>query len=112
MPIVAGALCVAGVGLGVFQLGYADATTSGLPVAERGVAGSLINVTRLVGFVFGAALISALYGCLQGRVGAAAAYGWSFVLLGMVLGTMVLVAPRTTTTVGPNEPRRTPAPAD
>lgn len=93
--VAAGALFATGVGLGLFQLGYADATTSWLPVAQRGVAGSLINVTRLIGFVFGAALISALFEALQGRTDARMAFGWSFTLLGAVLGAMVLLLPRT-----------------
>lgn len=94
LPLVAGSLFLAGLGLGVFQLGYADATTSALPIAERGVAGSLINVTRLIGFVFGAALISALYQWLQALTDATAAFGWSFTLLAAALGAMVWVVPR------------------
>jgi DHA2 family multidrug resistance protein-like MFS transporter len=91
LHVVAGALFVTGVGLGVFQLGYADATTNWLPLAQRGVAGGLINVTRLVGFVFGAALISALHASLQGRTDVTMAFGWSFALLGVGLGVVTLV---------------------
>lgn len=90
LHVVAGALFVTGVGLGVFQLGYADATTSWLPLSQRGVAGGLINVTRLVGFVFGAALISALHAWLQGRTDVTTAFGWSFTLLGVGLGVVTL----------------------
>ncbi len=86
---IAAALFVVGVGLGVFQLGQADATTSHLPIAERGVAGSLMNVTRLVGLVLGAALISALYAWLQQHLGARA-FAWSFALLGAALGLLAL----------------------
>ena len=64
-----------GFGQGLFTVGYMDATTSMLPVEERGVAGSLVNVTRLLGVVLGATGI----GWLQGLTGAS----WlSFALLG------------------------------
>ncbi len=43
-----------GLGQGLFQVGYMDATTSLLPIEERGTAGSLVNVTRLLGLVLGA----------------------------------------------------------
>ncbi len=59
-------LFATGVGLGIFQVGYADATTSALPVADRGVAGSLVSVTRLVGFVVGAAGITWIFEGLRG----------------------------------------------
>jgi MFS family permease len=43
-----------GLGQGLFQVGYMDATTDLLPIQERGTAGSLVNVTRLLGLVLGA----------------------------------------------------------
>lgn len=43
-----------GLGQGLFQVGYMDATTDLLPIEERGTAGSLVNVTRLLGLVLGA----------------------------------------------------------
>ncbi len=45
---------VCGVGQGLFQVGYMDTTTSLLPAHERGVAGSLVSVTRLLGVALGA----------------------------------------------------------
>jgi MFS family permease len=55
------ALACTGVGLGAFQVGYIDLTTSMLPPQERGVAGSLVNITRLVGVILGASGVSRLY---------------------------------------------------
>lgn len=55
------ALAVAGLGLGLFQVGYMDATTSMLPPQDRGVAGGLVAVTRLLGIVFGVVGIGALH---------------------------------------------------
>jgi MFS family permease len=54
-------LTVTGLGLGLFQVGYMDETTSMLRPEDRGVAGGLVTVTRLLGIVLGVTLISALY---------------------------------------------------
>ena len=58
-------LLTAGFGLGLFQVGYMDATTSLLPEHERGIAGSLVSVTRLIGVVAGASGISWIHERLQ-----------------------------------------------
>ncbi len=58
------ALFVAGFGLGIFQVGNLDLTTTILPVSARGVAGSLVNVARLLGIVIGAAIITWIYDAL------------------------------------------------
>jgi len=42
-------LIVQGIGLGLFQLAYADIVTSALPLGDRGVAGSLTLLTRMFG---------------------------------------------------------------
>ena len=42
-------LIVQGAGLGLFQLAYADMVTSALPIGDRGVAGSLTLLTRMLG---------------------------------------------------------------
>lgn len=55
-------MLLSGFGQGLFQVGYLDATTSMLPAHERGVAGSLVSVTRLLGIVIGATGISWLHG--------------------------------------------------
>jgi sugar phosphate permease len=55
-------MLLCGLGQGLFQVGYMDTTTTLLPAHERGVAGSLVNVTRGLGIVFGAAGISWLNG--------------------------------------------------
>lgn len=54
-PAALGAgMLVCGVGQGLFQVGYMDTTLSLLPAQERGVAGSLVSVTRLLGIALGA----------------------------------------------------------
>jgi MFS family permease len=54
-------LFLQGVGLGLFQISYNDLVTSTLPLKQRGVAGSLIMVTRTIGIVGGASGLSALF---------------------------------------------------
>ncbi len=55
------AVSVTGLGVGLFQVGYMDETTSMLSPEDRGLAGGLVTVTRLLGIVLGVTLISALY---------------------------------------------------
>ncbi|MFP5462129.1 MAG: MFS transporter [Gammaproteobacteria bacterium] len=76
-------MLASGIGQGIFGVGYMDATTSMLPLEERGVAGSLVNVTRLLGVVLGATLI----GWLQGRTGHS---GASFGIVGGGLAVFAL----------------------
>jgi MFS family permease len=55
-PFMALALLVQGLGLGVFQVVYADQVVATLPDSARGLSGSLTLVTRTVGIV-GAAMV-------------------------------------------------------
>lgn len=80
--LVAG-MFASGCGLGLFNVGYMDATTSMLPVSRRGVAGSLVTVTRLVGVLLGAAGIGALQQLAGGP-------GPCFGLLGVGLAVFAL----------------------
>ncbi len=48
------AMLVQGLGVGIFQVAYADRVVATLPVSDRGVAGSLTMVTRTIGVVAGA----------------------------------------------------------
>jgi len=75
---LAAGMLASGLGQGLFQVGYMDATTSMLPIEERGVAGSLVSVTRLLGILLGATGIGWLQG-LGGR------YEVSFAVLGSAL---------------------------
>ena len=68
------ALCVAmfaqGFGLGLFQVAYFDIATATIPKENRGVAGSLVMVTRTVGVVTGATVLMLIFQTL--RAGAVA----------------------------------------
>jgi MFS family permease len=77
-------MLASGLGQGIFQAGYMDATTSLLPIEERGVAGSLISVTRLFGIVLGATGIGSLQAATQ-------SYAASFLVLGCGLAVFAVL---------------------
>ncbi len=54
-------LLLQGLGVGIFQVAYGDIVIGTLPLEDRGVAGSLANLTRTLGVVGGAVLLSALH---------------------------------------------------
>jgi predicted MFS family arabinose efflux permease len=72
-------LALVGIGLGVFQVGYQDATLDAVPADNRGLAGALINVTRLSGIVLGAFSLGAI-GERWGAVGALAVSAFALAL--------------------------------
>lgn len=75
------ALFAAGFGLGTFQVGNLDLTTTILPISARGVAGSLVNVARLIGIVIGAAVITWIFDLLA-QADRMAQYRATFLLMG------------------------------
>jgi disulfide bond formation protein DsbB len=54
-------LALHGVGVGLFQVAYTDIVIRSSPVADRGVAGSLSVLTRTLGTVTGAALLTLIF---------------------------------------------------
>ena len=62
LAAAAAALFVQGFGAGVFQVAYADRVMATLPRSDRGVAGSLTMLTRMLGVAAGATLFTALLG--------------------------------------------------
>jgi hypothetical protein len=66
-PFLALALVVQGVGLGAFQVVYADQVVATLPDSARGLSGSLTLVTRTVGIVAAAMFWLWMMDWLQGR---------------------------------------------
>jgi hypothetical protein len=51
-------LALQGAGLALFQVAYMEIVIGSLPLADRGVAGSLAMLTRTIGTVAGAALLT------------------------------------------------------
>jgi hypothetical protein len=58
---IVAALMLQGVGVGLFQVAYADLVIATLPAKDRGVAGSITMVTRTIGIVGGASSLSAAF---------------------------------------------------
>ena len=55
------ALLLQGGGLGLFQVAYMDIVTARMPREDRGVAGSLAHLTRTIGILAGATVLSFLF---------------------------------------------------
>lgn len=90
-------LIVQGIGLGLFQLAYTDIVTSALPLADRGVAGSLTLLTRMFGTVTAASLILMLFEILQVKHGFFEAFHLTFqvaALLAFVSVGLLALLPR------------------
>jgi MFS family permease len=70
IPVLCLSMFVQGFGLGLFQVAYFDIATATIPKENRGVAGSLVMVTRTVGVVTGATVLMLIFQTL--RAGAVA----------------------------------------
>ncbi len=61
LPLLAAAMALQGFGVGLFQVAYFDIVTASIPRANRGVAGSLVMMTRTLGTVTGATVLMLLF---------------------------------------------------
>lgn len=93
------AMALQGAGVGLFQVAYFDIVTSSIPRADRGVAGSLVMMTRTLGTVSGATVLmllfqtwhnSALAAGASETVAFLAGFGFTF-QLAAALPTLVLL---------------------
>ena len=90
-------LVVQGIGIGLFQLAYSDIVTAVLPLAERGVAGSLALLTRTLGTVTAASIFFLVFDILQARHGFFEAFQQTFqlaALLAFVAAGLLMLSPR------------------
>jgi MFS family permease len=77
--VIVAALALQGFGVGLFQVAYMDLVMGTLPPHHRGVAGSLAMLTRTLGVVTGATLLTLVFHSLAGSAvttSAAAADGF------------------------------------
>jgi MFS family permease len=58
-------LTLQGIGVGLFQVAYMGVVMAALPPQHRGVAGSLTMLTRTLGVVTGAALLTLVFHALE-----------------------------------------------
>jgi MFS family permease len=90
-------LAVQGVGLGLFQLAYSDIVTAALPLGDRGVAGSLVLLTRTLGTVTAASVVFLVFGILNMRYGFVEGFQKTFqlaALLAFVAAALIALASR------------------
>jgi len=81
VPVVALLLIIEGLGQGLLNVAYTDLVTDTLPEHDRGVAGSLSLLTRTLGVVSGASVLTALYAHAAAD-GFMAGYRFAFVSAG------------------------------
>jgi MFS family permease len=89
-------LLVQGIGVGLFQVAYTDIVIRSSALADRGVAGSLSILTRTIGTVTGAALLSLIFHALQGpdiTSGFLGAFRGVFRLAGLAVAASVVAIP-------------------
>jgi len=67
IPLLACAMFLQGFGVGLFQVAYFDIVTDAIPRADRGVAGSLVMMTRTIGTVTGATVLMLIFQVLRGH---------------------------------------------
>jgi MFS family permease len=93
-------LTLQGFGVGLFQVAYMGVVMATLPPQHRGVAGSLTMLTRTLGVVTGAALLTLVFHALEASAlasgvapgnGFIAAFGGTFRLAGGTAGLAALV---------------------
>jgi MFS family permease len=96
-PLVMGlTLLVQGVGVGLFQVAYTDIVIRSSPRADRGVAGSLSILTRTIGTVTGAALLTLIFnkiGPTDAPAGFLAAFAAVFRLAGGAVAVSAIAVP-------------------
>ena len=69
------AMALQGSGLGLFQVAYFDIATATIPRAQRGVAGSLVMMTRTMGVVIGATVLMLMFRSFRVDIGPGDAVG-------------------------------------
>jgi len=77
-------LLVHGVGSGLFQLAYSDIVTATLPLRDRGVAGSLVLLTRTFGTVTAASIVLMVFEILNADHGFIEAFHRTFQLAALL----------------------------
>lgn len=87
LAILAVACTMQGFGTGLYQIAYFDIATATLPKENRGVAGSLVLMTRTVGVVMGASILTLVFRTLSEGAGTgssslAASFGGTFAFAG------------------------------
>jgi MFS family permease len=91
VPVVALLLILEGFGQGLLTVAYTDLVTDTLAARDRGVAGSLALLTRTIGVVSGASVLTALH-AHAAQEGFMAGYRFAFVAAGGGLLTLLALS--------------------
>jgi MFS family permease len=95
--VMALTLLVQGIGVGLFQVAYTDIVIRSSPLADRGVAGSLSILTRTIGTVTGAALLTLIFNSVGHAGGEAAGFLAAFAVVfkfsGVAVAASVVAVP-------------------
>jgi hypothetical protein len=73
LPLLWMSMFLQGTGLGLFQVAYFDIATATIPREDRGVAGSLVMMTRTVGVVTGATVLMLIFQLMRANAAAGGA---------------------------------------
>jgi EmrB/QacA subfamily drug resistance transporter len=99
--VILGVLLLQGLGMGLFQVSYMEVVMRTLPRRQRGVAGSLAMLTRTLGVVGGATLLTLIFAAATPAAGGPGAFltafRTTFRLAGLVCaasGALALLGPR------------------
>jgi MFS family permease len=97
LAMLVAALVLQGLGLALFTLAYTDVVTATMRREDRGVAGSLTQLTRTIGVVSAASLLTLLFGTLEaariaGGAAPDAAFGAAFRMVFLVVAPLPLLA--------------------
>ncbi|HEU0157528.1 MAG TPA: MFS transporter [Stellaceae bacterium] len=67
IPLLLASLVVQGAGVGLFQVAYMDVVIGTIPQRDRGVSGSITMLTRTLGIVGGATLLTLVFNAIDHR---------------------------------------------
>jgi hypothetical protein len=81
---------VHGIGAGLFAVAVLDILTASLPVADRGVAGSLGMVTRTIGTLTGASVLMLVFQASENDFITGFQHGFAAAALSATLAGLVL----------------------
>jgi len=101
MIAVLGALMLQGFGAGLFQVAYMDIVMQTLPRRHRGIAGSIAMLSRSLGVVIGATLLTLVFHAVEGLSSGApflSGFRATFWFAGIVCGFAGLLALKTAPT--------------
>lgn len=88
IPWMAVAMFAQGTGQGIYQVAYLDRVTGAMPRRQRGVAGSLGMLTRTLGLVTGATVLTLIFESLAQPAGFTSGFQAAFLFAAVIAGVV------------------------